>query len=217
MVQLIIALVSGQLLAPVDVEPGTSIAEVRKQLEIPSRTPARFIKLLRSHGNGSDAELHDSATVGDAGMLDRLEITLVRVVPNSLSIFSMLEDSPLMLRYLLECHADLEQEEGGLTPLHWAVRGGMTKISLALVELVPSKVVNHRVRKDRGTVLHWAARLGFQDVCHAVLARDDFDAATARDVFGMTASDWAAQEGHQTLCRLLPSNGTRRPQIGYDV
>jgi ankyrin repeat protein len=216
-----VVLISGKVLH-VSVLSTSRVSDLKDLLEALSATPARYQRLFLK-----EIELANDARLEEVGLLrPGTEATLIRLNPKPLSLMHLEEDSALHVQYLIECGANPDEHDNrDRTALLWAVKKKRTVASLAILKVASSSTVNKRDPVDRGTALHWAARLNLVEVCQALSERQDFTAADARDTFGLTALDWARQEGHAALISVLAaseqSGKTRAigdvPRIGLNI
>lgn len=96
----------------------------------------------------------------------------------------------------------------GQTALHAAVQLGLGTVALAILQHPEFRGVNARDLKG-ATALHLAAKAGSLRICEAICKGADFQEVLACTVSpkprvtGATARDWALDEGHSAVARLL--------------
>lgn len=106
-------------------------------------------------------------------------------------------------------------DDDGWSVLHQAISRRLPDVALAVVARADFNQVNAKA-PGNWTVLHEAAYGGLLPVCRAILARPDFRELRARGQWsGKTARDWAAEQEHAEVVRMLAGaegGPTRRPQ-----
>jgi len=192
-------LISGEKLPEISVQSLHSIGSVKRLLSPLVRTPAQHLRLLFGTRFLDD----DERTVAQEQLPPVADLSVVRCLPEAASLLGITEDDPLMVAFLADCGADLnETDDAGWTALHWAAHHNHTNVALALVANSSFVALN---AQDTGgmTALHLAATRGLAEVCGALANHPDFEALNRRSVNGNTALHWAARSGHPAACEVL--------------
>ncbi|CAK0816131.1 unnamed protein product [Prorocentrum cordatum] len=189
---------SGEHLQDVEVGPRGLVSEAKRALAPRAGAPPRHLRLVFE-----GRELRDENTVDEEGLPDVARVSLVRSLPEFVSLLAIKEDDPLLVRFLLDAKADPnERDERGWTALHWASFRGHSNVGAGLIELPEFTSVNAQ-DIGRMTALLFFAQHGQLDLCERLAGRADFSALNARSVNGNTALHWAARNGHAAVCEGL--------------
>mmetsp|Transcript_136503 Transcript_136503/g.265526 ORF Transcript_136503/g.265526 Transcript_136503/m.265526 type:complete len:346 (-) Transcript_136503:8-1045(-) len=192
-------LISGEKLPEISVLPLLNIGGVKERLSHLARTPAQHIRLLFGDRSLDD----DERTVAQEQLPPVAELSLVRCLPEAASLLGIVEDDPLMVPFLADCGADVnESDDAGWTALHWAAYNNQTNVALAL--LANSSFVELNAQDTGGmTALHLAATRGLATVCGALANHPDFEVLNRRSANGNTALHWAARSSQAAVCEIL--------------
>jgi ankyrin repeat protein len=148
-----------------------------------------------------------SMSVGDCILsLNPREWSLLHLATAVAAVSSVPRDSFLeVVKQLLAHGIDATREDAfGQTPLYFAVKAGRSDLVQLLLDSAPREV-NHLDRQDQ-TPLLYAAMTGNEEVAKLLLAKGADAQHPDRD--GLSARDWAVENGHESVIAAL-SEGPR--------
>ncbi len=112
------------------------------------------------------------------------------------------QGSEKMAYLLIEAKADVEAgDEDGNTVLHEVVTKGCKSIPIVDLLLARGADINTHYGGEKATVLHHAAIQGNIMMVRYLLQKGA--RITATDIDGMTALDWAEDQGHEAMIFFL--------------
>lgn len=197
-VRILVMHMHGGLISEVKLASLQHVGDVKAQLVVTTRIPARYQRLIVG-----TRDLDDEKTLAEEGLAEGTHVTLVKCAVDMPSFLFISDDDPLLVPFLTGCCADPDEtDENGWTALHWAAQKGHTAFGKALLACPEFTAIDAQ-DLGRTTALHSCARQGRIELCRALLARPDLTSLDVRSTNGNTALHWAARSGHSDVCMML--------------